>query len=115
MDQFYEKKQNYPSRAQMQKFENDIQYFEVEIKQVHVKGEMSFLIMVKDLTSIIKSQQRLSDDMYQDAIESNYSHEQMTPLNSILAQSKIVSKRYSEGLKLLKEFYLLKKDEKGKK
>ena len=40
-----------------------------------MKGEKHYLIMVRDLTSIIKSQQKLSDDMYQDAIESNYSHE----------------------------------------
>lgn len=40
-----------------------------------IKGEMYYLIMVRDLTSVIKSQQKLSDKMYQDAIESNYSHE----------------------------------------
>lgn len=28
--------------------------------------------------------------MYQEAIEANYSHEQMTPLNCIIGQSKIV-------------------------
>ncbi len=32
--------------------------------------------------------------MYLDAIEANYSHEQMTPLNGILANSKIVYKNY---------------------
>ena len=34
--------------------------------------------------------------MYQDAIEANYSHEQMTPLNSILGNSQIVIKRFLE-------------------
>ena len=53
--------------------------------------------------------------MYQDAIESNYSHEQMTPLNCILAQSKIVSKRYLEAHKHLKEYFKLIKDENGLK
>ena len=47
----------------------------MEFKQITMKGEKHYLIMVRDLTSIIKSQQKLSDDMYQDAIESNYSHE----------------------------------------
>ena len=37
--------------------------------------------------------------MYLDAIESNYSHEQMTPLNSILANSKIVYKRFVDSMK----------------
>ena len=59
----------------MQDLENHIQYFEVELKQILIKGEKYYLITVNDLTSIIKSQQKLSDDMYQDAIESNYSHE----------------------------------------
>jgi hypothetical protein len=31
--------------------------------------------------------------MYLDAIEANYSHEQMTPLNSILANSRMVYNR----------------------
>ena len=34
--------------------------------------------------------------MYQAAIESNYSHEQMTPLNSILGNSNILMKRFIE-------------------
>ena len=29
----------------------------------------------------------MCDKMYQDAIETNYSHEQMTPLNSIINNS----------------------------
>jgi len=37
--------------------------------------------------------------MYLDAIEANYSHEQMTPLNSILSNSKIIYKRISEIMK----------------
>lgn len=37
--------------------------------------------------------------MYLDAIEANYSHEQMTPLNSILSNSKIIYKRISELMK----------------
>ena len=32
--------------------------------------------------------------MYQDAIEKNYSHEQMTPLNCINQSSKLVSKNF---------------------
>ena len=45
---------------------------------------------------MIKGQQKLSDDMYQDAIEQNYSHEQMTPLNLILANSRVLVSRFRE-------------------
>ena len=34
--------------------------------------------------------------MYQEAIETNYSHEQMTPLNSIIGNSNIVLRRFLE-------------------
>lgn len=40
----------------MQDFENQIQYFEIEFKQIQMKGEKYYLVMVRDLTSIIKSQ-----------------------------------------------------------
>ena len=56
-------------------------------------------MMIKDITGILKYQQRLSDRMYLDAIEANYSHEKMTPLNSILSNSKINYKRIYEIMK----------------
>ena len=34
--------------------------------------------------------------MYQEAIEANYSHEQMTPLNCIIGNSKIIQSRFIE-------------------
>jgi signal transduction histidine kinase len=34
--------------------------------------------------------------MYQDAIEANYSHEQMTPLNSIIGNAAIIQSRFLE-------------------
>lgn len=52
------------------------------------------------MTAILKGQQKLCDQMYQDAIEANFSHEQMTPLNSILSNSKIV---YHTLFKLMEE------------
>ena len=41
------------------------------------------------MTDIIEQQQAHSDKIYLEAIELNFSHEQMTPLNSIIANSKI--------------------------
>jgi hypothetical protein len=34
--------------------------------------------------------QKLSDELYRDAVLSNYSHEQLTPLNSFLNNSQIL-------------------------
>ena len=39
----------------------------------------------------------------------------MTPLNCILAQTKIVSKRYLEAMQLLKEYFKIIKDENSNK
>ena len=47
-------------------------------------------VLMSDVTQPLKLQLRLCDDMYQEAIEANYTHEQMTALNSILGNIKIV-------------------------
>ena len=46
--------------------------------------------MIRDITRIVLMQKKESEFMYEDAMETNYSHEQMTPLNCILTSSKIV-------------------------
>jgi len=38
----------------------------------------------------------MTDKMYQDAIEANFSHEQMTPLNCIFNNSKILRKKLDD-------------------
>lgn len=45
---------------------------------------------IKDVTTIVKNQMKLSDMIYQEAIENNYSHEQMTPLNLLKANTSII-------------------------
>mgnify|MGYP006893264800 CR=1 FL=1 len=67
-----------------------MQYFEFDLKQVKIQSQALTIITIKDITGILKAQQDIIDEMYQDAIECNYSHEQMTPLNCIIASSKIV-------------------------
>ena len=70
-------------------------YFEFEIKEIcneldqnsssrSQNGGTTFLNIV-NITSLIKNHQRSCDMVYQDAIENNFSHEQMTPLNPILS------------------------------
>lgn len=71
--------------------DEDSLYFEFEIKFVTATNKNAdfkeIVLQVREITQIVRSQQRFSDKIYQDAIESNYSHEQMTPLNSIIANS----------------------------
>jgi len=50
-------------------------------------------VEMRDVSNIIKGMRKFSDALYLDAIEANYSHESMTPLNSIIANSRIVMKR----------------------
>ena len=54
------------------------------------------------MTNILKHQQRISDEIYQEAIEANYSHEQMTPLNSILGNSSNLISDFIEFSKSMK-------------
>lgn len=46
------------------------------------------MIKVHDITEILINQQKMSDDIYQEAIEANFSHEYMTSLNSILGNAQ---------------------------
>jgi hypothetical protein len=45
------------------------------------------MLNINDITQTIKNQIKYSDKIYGQAIEQNYSHEQMTPLNSIISIS----------------------------
>ena len=88
--------------------QEDFQYFMFEMKRYHfpgdlidlsrckagfTNGDLLSMLTIKNITSIIKQQQLISDEMYQDAIEANYSHEQMTPLNCILGTTQIIINR----------------------
>ena len=88
---------------------DDFIYFEFEIKllpKTHVSDSSSknnpsqdgsenlIILNVKDITSLIRNLKYTNDKLYLDAIEANYSHESMTPLNSIIANSRIVAKRF---------------------
>lgn len=60
-------------------------------------------LSIKNITTLIHGHTRLLDGIYQDAIEANYSHEQMTPLNSILGNSKLIRTRFIELHQLLQQ------------
>jgi len=77
--------------------DKNIKYYEFEIQQIEEipnftsEKNLTFL-NIKDVTHIISSQQKKSDKIYQEAIENNYSHEQMTPLNCITNSYALVKK-----------------------
>ena len=54
---------------------------------------------MRDVSEVVKLQQNLSHHLYQDAVETNYSHEQMTPLNCILNNSKVILAKIKENTK----------------
>ena len=60
---------------------------------------MRFDFFLRDVSEVVKLQQDLSNLLYQDAIETNYSHEQMTPLNCILNNSKVILAKIKECAK----------------
>ena len=54
----------------------------------------------QDITEIVQLQQIKSDKLYKNAIQANFSHEYLTPLNSILSNSRILL----QELKKIEEF-----------
>lgn len=47
-------------------------------------------MFLRDITNVLLLQMQMSDNMYKDAVLSNYSHEQLTPLNNFLNNSKVL-------------------------
>ena len=48
------------------------------------------LLNIKDITELIKSLELVKDQVYFDAIENNFSHELMTPLNPIINSTSLL-------------------------
>ena len=66
------------------------------------KQSDNFIIFIEEINDIIKMQKKASDLIYQQAILDNFSHEQMNPLNSILAGCEYLLSSLND-LKILKE------------
>ena len=54
------------------------------------------MVQIRDISNVVNGQQKMCDKMYEDAIETNYSHEQMTPLNSIINNSKLAESKIKD-------------------
>ena len=60
-------------------------------------SELLIVTMI-DLTVEMTDFQNHLDSIYQTALHSNFSHEQMTPLNNIQSNTRILLKRLKQGL-----------------
>jgi hypothetical protein len=79
----------------------------LDVKSVpSYQGSETTVLIVNDITFLMKNQQKLIDHMYQDAIEQNFSHEQMTPLNSIVNSSKLCTEKVDKMYKYLEQMKL---------
>lgn len=75
-----------------------IQYYKTKILgqtkfyqfMVQNMEEGRVLLRIDEITKFIDDQWHLCNKTYQDAIESNYSHEQMTPLNNIISNANLI-------------------------
>ena len=79
----------------MKKREDLTRYYEIEISKINGIGnqfkDLTYINII-DVTTILKGQQKFCDSIYQEAIENNYSHEQMTPLNCINSNTNIIKR-----------------------
>ena len=102
MGQFRTMEPSYPKENKSNHDANFF-YFEFELKKFDNTNEQLNLFVIRDVSKIIKNQQHVCDQMYRDAIEANYSHEQITPLNCILANSDIVLRRVHKMVQELQQ------------
>lgn len=54
--------------------------------------EKLILLNIRDITNMIKNLEKIKDKVYYDAIQNNFSHELMTPLNPITNCSDLLKK-----------------------
>ena len=65
----------YPNHSKKSDNEANFFYFEFELKKFEKTKDKLKMIVIRDVSKIIKNQQSLCDQMYSDSIEANYSHE----------------------------------------
>jgi hypothetical protein len=71
---------------------------------MRLKYKRQYLISVKDISPFVKLHQDSIHSMYKDAILSNYSHEQLTPLNCILNNAMLLIEHLTKIKKRLTDF-----------
>ena len=68
----------------------------IESIESEYNNNKKYRVYVKDISKVGIMQQKACDEMYRDSVLSNYSHEQLTPLNSFLNNSKILLSELSD-------------------
>ena len=91
MSQYYSDEAYMFNEAQKsdKKKDDNIRYYEFQIKHLTEEdspfksNEKLMFLNIRDITEMIRSLEKIKDQVYYDAIENNFSHELMTPLNPI--------------------------------
>ena len=55
-----------------------------------IDSPVQVMVILKDISEVLSMQRQASDEIYQGAVEANFSHEMNTPLNSILSNCQII-------------------------
>lgn len=88
-DEIVDLQENHSAKS-AQDSKKNLLVFQVDINLEEIALGQKINVYFKDITNIISLDQEQCDKRYQDAMEANYSHEQMTPLNCILGNGKIL-------------------------
>lgn len=70
--------------------EEEWQTVEVTKVEISFKSQECYLIIIKDITSILNYEKQKSDSKYQSLLLGTVSHEMLTPLNSIIGLSNLL-------------------------
>ena len=63
---------------------------EIEIQDIRFMEQDSHILLIKNISQLLKSEQQKNESKYQEMLTATFSHELMNPLNSIINLSEIV-------------------------
>jgi signal transduction histidine kinase len=71
-----------------------LKVYEIEIKTVQLENESHQLVVMSDISYILRNERSQIKSNFQEQLTATLSHEQLTPLNSIINLSDIQTRRY---------------------
>jgi signal transduction histidine kinase len=71
-----------------------LKVYEIEIKTVQLENEPHQLVVMSDISYILRNERSQIKSNFQEQLTATLSHEQLTPLNSIINLSDIQTRRY---------------------
>ena len=69
-------------------------HVEVILKKINFEFKDSYLIIIQNINDVINNQNHRMQSHYQEALTATISHEQLTPLNSIINFSKYLFEKF---------------------